>query len=196
MPIAAFGYSIIAELFAVRAEARDPEKLGPSVHKATAIVASIYCVVGVIGALAFEDPGSNLLANFDGDGLVDVLKLGLVVVITLLYPLINFPTVTALDALAAGGGGAPSHRRRQVFSVLGLGCTIAVDTLLPDIGLVFGLAGSLGLGLVAFCLPTAAFLATAPRTAGNRASRAAGLLVCLAGAAMTVGSTARIIYTA
>jgi hypothetical protein len=196
VPIAAFGYSIIAELFAVRAEARDPAALGASVHAATAIVASIYCVVGVIGALAIEQPGANLLdgSNFEGDVVIDLLKLGLVVVITLLYPLINFPTVTALDALAAGPKGAPSHARRKLFSVVGLLCVIAIDTLLPDIGLVFGLAGSLGLGLIAFCLPTAAFLAKAPRT--ERAQIAAGLVVFLAGAAMTVGSTARILYMA
>ena len=196
VPIAAFGYSIIAELFAVRAEARDPAALGASVHAATAIVASIYCVVGLIGALAIEQPGANLLdgSNFEGDVVIDLLKLGLVVVITLLYPLINFPTVTALDALAAGPKGAPSHARRKLFSVVGLLCVIAIDTLLPDIGLVFGLAGSLGLGLIAFCLPTAAFLAKAPRT--ERVQIAAGLVVFLAGAAMTVGSTARILYMA
>eukprot|EP00937_MAST-01D_sp_MAST-1D-sp2_P005408 g5408.t1 len=80
VPIAAFGYSIIAELFAVRAEAKDPAALAPSVHRAAAIVASIYCVVGIIGALAFDGKvcPDNLLNCFPDDRVVHWLELGLV----------------------------------------------------------------------------------------------------------------------
>ena len=90
-PQAAFGFSLIAELFAVRAEAtrpvarsilaglcgrhrrlvalsaccygqhRRPELLSGCAHKAAAIVTTIYVCVGLIGALAFESPQSNLL---------------------------------------------------------------------------------------------------------------------------------------
>jgi amino acid permease len=193
-PIVAFGFSVIAELFAVREEAQDPEELGRSVHVATAIVALIYASVGLLGALAFEDPGQNLLTNFPGDHLVALLSLLLVFALTLLYPLINFPTTQCLDALWAGEGGALSLRRRRVFSVLGLGAVVAVDTLLPNVGEVFGISGSLGLGLIAYVLPCAASLAF-PEIYGG-AWRAALWVVLAVGAALTLGSTGQIIFTA
>ena len=157
--MAAFGYSMVAELFAVRAEANEPEKLGRSVHVGLAIAAGLYCFVGTVGALAYPDPRANILEQFlpfAEHRFVAVLCLGLVAMVTLLYPLINFPTVQALDALLAGPAGPPSLRRRRALSVLGLAAVVATDALLPHLDTIFGLAGSLGLGLIAFCLPAAA----------------------------------------
>jgi hypothetical protein len=61
----------------------------------------------------------------------------------------------------------------------------------------YGLAGSLGLGLISFCLPVAAFLGY--RAARNRLGLmwvAAASVVLCAGVVMTIGSTTRIIYGA
>merc|ERR1712080_455384 len=103
----------------------------------------------------------------------------------------------ALDRLCQGGapGGSPSHGRRQVWSVLCLAAVILTDTLLPNLDTVFGLAGSLGLGLLAFVLPTAAFLGQPERNA-SLLWVAGACVVLVAGTAMTVGSTARILYLA
>merc|ERR1719191_142461 len=81
-PVAAFGFSIVAELFAVRAEAKRPEQMSRCVHVATAIVSSLYLSVGLVCALAY--PGTNsrdILFNFLDEGFFVALMLGLVVAI-------------------------------------------------------------------------------------------------------------------
>ena len=205
--MAAFGYSMVAELFAVRAEANEPEKIGKSVHIGLAIAASLYCFVGTIGALAYDNnplKGGPIPANileafmpFKKHRFVAVLCLGLIFMITLLYPLINYPTVQAVDAIFAGPAGPPSLRRRRVLSVVGLGLVIATDVLLPNLGTIFGIAASLGLGLIAFCLPVAAFLALpAARTRLGGAWTAGAALVLALGGVMMVLSTAYILIAA
>merc|ERR1712232_1478030 len=199
VPVAGFGFSIVAELFSVRAEAKDPRKLGRCVHIATVIVVIVYLFVGMVGMLAFEKLGDSILDSFD-DQFMSALKLGLCVVITLLYPLINFPTVYAIDALIAGEGGAPSLRRKRVASVLVWMSVLALDTLVKDLGLVFGLAGSLGLGLLAYVLPAAGSLGTLRHIpVGMRVSvpaTMATIVVLVMGLVMTIGSTVRIVYSA
>lgn len=197
VPIAAFGYSTVAELFAVRAEATDPASLESSVHWAMVTIVSIYLSVGLTGALAYDDPGANVLDNFVDDNFVALLSFGLVVVITLLYPLINWPTAAALDALYAGPKGTPSFARRRVWTLLNLAAIVTMDALLPSLETAFGLAGALGLGLIAFCLPAAAFLGARSRDGGQkRWWHAAALVIFLAGGTMTIGSTTRIIIVA
>ena len=203
VPIAAFGYSMVAELFSVRSEAMDPRKLPRSVHIAMAIIVTIYTTVGIIGALAFEKPGANVLENFHDDNVINILVLGLCIMITLLYPLINWPTVNAVDALIAGPGGVSSHTRKKRISVACLCLIILLDNLLGrSIGTVFGLAGSIGLGLIAFVLPVLTFLVDAlGRNVSLQMKRrkmwiGATAIILLAGAGMTIGSTARILYAA
>ena len=169
-------------------------------HVGLAIAAGLYCFVGTVGALAYPDPRANILEQFlpfAEHRFVAVLCLGLVAMVTLLYPLINFPTVQALDALLAGPAGPPSLRRRRALSVLGLAAVVATDALLPHLDTIFGLAGSLGLGLIAFCLPAAAVIAWAPARARlGRAWVAGAALVLLAGATMMIVSTCYILAAA
>merc|ERR1719272_187580 len=120
--------------------------------------------------------------------------------ITLLYPIINFPCVQAVDALR-GRFTAPSMRRWKTMSVLGLVFVLLIDTAIIDLNDVFGLSGSLGLGLVAYVLPCSAGLAVYLRQrshgSGERlpvAMVASAAVVLAAGLLMTIGSTASIIY--
>ena len=76
---------MIIEVFAVRAEARERHRLGQAVHVAIAAVVVIMCSVGIVGALAIEEPGGNVLTNFAGNRFIAAISLGLVIIITLLY---------------------------------------------------------------------------------------------------------------
>jgi hypothetical protein len=101
----------------------------------------------------------------------------------------------ALDSLLSRKGSPPNYTRRRLASLAGLACVIGMDTLVPDIDDVFSLAGSLGLGLMAFTLPPAAFLGvraahTKPRTCGV----AVAVVLTLVGLMLTFGSTSITIY--
>jgi amino acid permease len=201
VPTAAFGFSSIVELFHVRAEIKKPELMGRCVHIASTIIVVVYLSVGLIGALAFQNPGSDFLERFPDSHLVAILRLGIIIMITLLYPIINFPCVSAIGALP-GNFAAPSMRAWRTMSVIGLCLVLFIDTsisLASTHGLddVFGISGSLGLGLVAYTLPCAAFLAISLRARRDSPlpahhAIAAGIILCL-GLFMTIGSTAWII---
>ena len=185
---------MIIEVFAVRAEAREREKLGQSVHVAMTIVVFIMCVVGIVGALAVESPSANILTHFAGERFIAAVSFGLLLMITLLFPLINFPMAVALDSLFSPRGAGPNFGRRRLISFLGLVAIIGMDTLVPDVDSVFSLAGSLGLGLMAFTLPPAAFLAIKDARRGRFVVVALAILLLLAGVALTGGSTSFTIY--
>jgi len=196
VPNMAFGFSSIVELFHVRAEMKRPEAMSKCAHVATALVCSLYMFVGLIGAMAFSAPGGNLLENFPTNHVISMLRLGIIVVITLLYPIINFPCVSSLLALR-GRFSAPSMRSWRITSILCLIFVLLIDTLVTNLGDLFGLSGSLGLGLVAYVLPASAGLAVhfqQPREArmpvGVVASAA---IVLVLGLVMTIGSTALIL---
>lgn len=202
-PIAAFGYSLVAELFAIRSEMKRPHELKMCAHKASAIVTSIYVVVGLIGASAFEDPGSNLLSQWSSDRSVAWVSFGLILVITLLYPLINWVIVHSVHdfALSLGllraNGATSAFARKRIITVAVLCFTIGLCTAVDDLSYVFALAGSLGLGLIAFVLPSAVYLTVAMRAdrVGVSPCFIAASVACLCvGSVMTVGSTTSVVW--
>jgi len=201
-PVIAFGFSSIAELFHVRAEMKNPAMLGRCAHAASVLVAGLYLLIGLVGTLAFASPGSNLLEDFPGSHLVSVIRLGIILMVTFLYPIINFPYCQAVDALIAGRFGTPSTFRWKLVSIVGFVGVLLVDTLVTALDAVFGLAGGLGLGLIAYMLPSAAGLAVAfqrRHEAPVRSLRSWAHIICMAvvfiiGVALTFGSTSWIIY--
>lgn len=199
VPNAAFGFSIVAELFAVRAEAKDPLTLGRSVHIATGIVVSLYICVGTAGCMAFKTVGASVLDSFT-DHAFSGFKLCLCVIITLLYPIINFPAVGAIDAMIGGPDRAPSLYRRRVASIALFISVVVVDTFVTNLNLVFGLAGSLGLGLLAYVLPCSAVLGAQVKLPQEDKMSTGSLIpitvVLLIGMVMTVAGTGWILHTA
>ena len=87
-----------------------------------------------------------------------LLSLGLIIVITLLYPIITFPVVQSVNALISGNDRSPSLSMRRTISLVGMGLALLLDTVVVDMGYVFGLCGSPGLGFLAYVLPCASFL--------------------------------------
>lgn len=205
-PVVAFGFSSIAELFHVRAEIKKVDNLGRCAHIATLIVVGLYLLIGVVGTLAFQDPGPNVLQNFPDSHVVSVFRLVIIVMVTLLYPIINFPCMQAVDALIAGRFGTPSMWRWKLEAIIGLVLVLIVNTFITDLDAVFGLCGSLGLGLIAYVFPCAAALAVARQgsvaSAGDSQARPVAKFIRLScatvvlaiGLVLTVGSTASIIY--
>ena len=81
----------------------------------------------------------------------------MLIVITLLYPVINYPAVAGLDAICFPTRHA-SMTRRRLWSCGLLAGVVAINVALPNIGTAFGLCGALGLGTLAYALPGACFL--------------------------------------
>lgn len=203
-PVVAFGFSSIAELFHVRAEIKKPELLSRCAHVATGIVVSLYFAVWFICALAFEKPGSNVLENFPGNHLIAIFRMAILVMVVMLYPIINFPCMQAIDALIAGRFGTSSTWRWKLEAMIGFALVVVIDTMVTRLDYLFGLCGSLGLGLIAYTLPGAAALAVAFRMPGavlvhgSLSARvvqvASAVFILAVGLVMTFGSTAWIIY--
>lgn len=203
-PVVAFGFSSIAELFHVRAEIKKPELLSRCAHVATGIVVSLYFAVGFVCALAFEKPGSNVLQNFPGNHLIAIFRMAILIMVIMLYPLINFPCMQAIDALVAGRFGTPSMWRWKLEAIIGLALVVLIDTVVARLDYLFGLCGSLGLGLIAYTLPGAAALAVAFRMPGAAlvhgslsarvAQVACAVFILAVGLVLTFGSTGWIIY--
>ena len=134
--------------------------------------------------------------------MIALLSLGLITIVTLLYPLINFPMVQGVAGFVTGTTSPPTQTR-AIISVVALLACLVLDTTVKQMGLVFGLAGSLGLGLLAYVLPAAAFLTISRNPAiahklGNSTRMATTLacIVLIVGLVMTIGSTGRILYSA
>jgi amino acid permease len=199
-PVVAFGFSSIAELFHVRAEMKKPELLSRCAHLATGIIVSLYFAIGFICALAFEKPGPNVLENFPGNHLIAICRMAILVLVVMLYPIINFPCMQAIDALIAGRDGTPSMWRWKLETVIGLALIIVVNTVVVRLDYVMGLSGSLGGGLFAYVLPAAAALDVAFRTPvhGSLPARvvqvACAVFIVVVGLVLTFGSTGWIIY--
>merc|ERR1711879_961725 len=72
----------------------------------------------------------------------------MVVCITLLYPILNYPMVVAIEAIV---GKFPYSR--PIISLLGCIGIVLVTIVVSDIADLFGLCSSLGLGSVMFVIP-------------------------------------------
>ena len=123
-----------------------------------------------------------------------LLSLGLIIIITLLYPITTFPVVQSVNALISGNDRSPSLSMRRTISLVGMGLALLLDTAVVDMGYVFGLCGSRGLGFLVYVLPCASFLSImlAKRKAFSVSSVCAVLIVIM-GLVMAFGSTARVI---
>ena len=107
---------------------------------------------------------------------------------------ILYAVVQSVNALISGNDRSPSLSMRLIISLVGMGLALLLDTAVVDMGYVFGLCGSRGLGFFAYVLPCASFLSImlAKRKAFSVSSVCAVLIVIM-GLVMAFGSTARVI---
>merc|ERR1712232_85338 len=112
----------------VRSEAKDRATIGRCIHIATVIVTAVYFFVGLAGALAFETPTDNILLSFIDERFFKILMFFLTLLIALLYPIINFPAVAAIDAMFAGREGQSSQCRRKIATLFMVLVVVVIDS--------------------------------------------------------------------
>jgi hypothetical protein len=125
---------------------------------------------------------------------VALLSLALIIIIPRPYPILTCPIVQSVNALISGNDRSPSLSMRRTISLVGMGLALLLDTAVVDMGYVFGLCGSRGLGFLAYVLPCASFLSImlAKRKAFS-VSSACAVLIVIMGLVMAFGLTARVI---
>ena len=196
-----------------------------AVSAATGLCCLIYTSVALLCVLAWgvrcNSPSGNVLYLVSMSNYwVDFWCFALIVSITLLYPVINFPMVanaeTVLLLLVTGhvpgtaacaervqqlqcgqGAGARALRmRREIMSMAGVVLVVAIDAAVADLADLFGLCGSLGLGAISLVLPALMYLWNYNKDGRTRTSvHVLGSAVTLAlGLTVTFGTTGVILH--
>lgn len=163
----AFAFTGIPTLFPAIREMQKPERAASAVNISTVICFIVYLVAGLAGGFAF---GTTVQSNCIYDILpqhrntVRPLILLMVVFIVLLYPLINYPIVQAFQNVIWGDESRAPYWSRPFISCVTVVMVAVVDFVVTDLGDLFGLCGSLGLGSVVYIIPCACFLKIDPRS--------------------------------
>jgi len=155
-----FAYTSLMALFPVLSDMSSPST-APKVVAASSITCfMIYLATALAGAWAFgAATQSNCIYNIlPGDRMAFRLPvLALVAMVTLLYPIINFPMVTAVEGLVG-----ESRYSRVIISTVGAAIVVCTDMFVKDLVDLFGLCGALGLGSVIYVIPCLCFLKSDP----------------------------------
>ncbi|XP_071713865.1 amino acid transporter AVT6E-like [Rutidosis leptorrhynchoides] len=144
-------------------EGRSPHKMNTVGRMTTVLCISIYCLTAISGYLLFgNDTESDVLTNFDkplgkefSTVLNYIVRVGYVLHLILVFPVIHFSLRQTVDALAFEGS-APLHESRQrcliwTFTLLALvyiGCT-----MIPSIWTAFKLTGATTAVALGFTFP-------------------------------------------
>jgi len=178
-----------------------------SVSLASSVCCVFYASLSLLCVLAW----GNLCANNNGNILylfpandywITFWCFALVIAVTLLYPIINVPMVNNLETLvmivvnepprkATGCTAFAIRNRRAIISMIGMAVVIFLDTLVTDLADIFGLCGSLGLGMVSMILP--ALLALKNRHRLPTRDWFGASFVLIIGLVVTFGSSTSII---
>jgi len=218
-----FAYSGIVNLPGVTKEMRpvpkSAQEAGKPVIYSTIVCFIVYTMVSVSSVLAYGTACStgngDVLYLVSPDNLwVTFWCLALVGVITLLYPVINFPAVsegeTVINLLLTSSApgtaefdqevaalgtsrlfGGLYRNKRAALSLLYAAIVIGIDMFVKDLGSLFGLCGGLGLSMVSMILPALMYLAA---FRGRHSRHTIGAVcVLVVGITILFGSTISII---
>lgn len=189
-----FAFSSANVIFPTVDEMDDKRASGRPILYSTLVCLVVYFGTGVAGAMTFGTGAqSNCLYNVKGDDRVQwwgnlPLVFGLLVCILLLYPIINYPMVTSVQALVWGPGEAYPSWSRGLISCVGVVGVGLVDYFVTDLVDLFGLCGSLGLGSTAYMLPALCYLGAEPRSWCDPHAQGA-VIVLVVGLTVTTVST-------
>lgn len=155
-----FAFTGCVNLFATVDQMKSPSQAPKAIAGSSALCFAVYFSVALLGALTFG-------TSTQGDCLYNVLTYHrdtlrplifmLVVFIVLLYPIINFPLVYNIQSLIWGKNNPPTWSR-SVITVVTMLIVLCVDYFVTDIYDLFGLCGTLGLGISCLVLPCVIFL--------------------------------------
>jgi amino acid permease len=178
LPAIAFAFTGTFCLFPVFLEAKDKSYKGmdKSVLLSTLVCALGYQFVSVIGAFTFgRDIGQDsfsggtsksYLYDFPPDHIVvSICCLALVVVITLLYNVIEFPMISAVEELMQmlPLPECVDYRKaflkwklhRMLISICGMVVVVFINLQFKSLVVLFGLCGGYGITLVTYTIPSA-----------------------------------------
>jgi amino acid permease len=181
-----FAYTSLMGLFPVMSETSKPEQTPMAVRGSSVVCFIIYVAMALAGALTFgtatmSDCMYNILPEhrmaFRGPALA------LVACITLLYPVINFPMVIAVESLVG-----ETRYSRMIISLVAALVLVCINMFVKDIVDLFGLCGSLGLGSIIYTIPCLSFLRTDPSPILSF-RKVGALLTLLLGLSVTFVST-------
>lgn len=136
-----------------------------------ALCTAVYLATAAFGYLLFGDAtSSDVLANFDADlglskPLDDLVRVGYVVHLMLVFPIVFFPLRQALDDALFYGAAPPlaaAPRRFHALTLSAVACIFLLSILIPDIYLIFSFLGAAVAVSVGFTFPALISLRTEP----------------------------------
>jgi amino acid permease len=173
IPAIAFAFSSTFCLFPVYREITNKQDIKKAVSHSTLMILGGYVLVATIGVATFGktldidaftgQPSQEYLYSFPPDHyVVTFLCFVLVVCITLLYGVINFPMVQGvletMEILKVPSNVLQSTHTRNIITLLGMILVVLINNAFDDLTDVFGLCGAWGVGMVVYAVPSAVAL--------------------------------------
>lgn len=175
------------------------DKSLPNVKKAVGFSTLICCLgytlVALVGVLTF---GNHVgYDDFNGPGaanylyvfpmshyVITVLSFGLIVVITLLYAVLNYPFVKAVKTClklalpqCLSNPFLAWQHSQLVLTLVGMVIVVFVNTSLKNISTLFSLSGGWGCAFVCYCIPSILVLKDGDQTLTTKTAMVASLLL-------------------
>jgi len=183
IPTIAFAYTGTLVLMPVLQEFKQkdsPKAVHDLIGASTLVCLLGYGVFSLIVVMTFgvnvdkdtydNSTASSVLYLFPPDHYgVTLLKLGLVIVITLLYPIINYPVLHGFETMLRIMGTDPEQWtmsytvRRLLLTLAGMAFVAFLNIKAADLLQLFGLCGSWGVSLVCYVLPLLFYLKLCPK---------------------------------
>eukprot|EP00992_Anisonema_acinus_P010235 TRINITY_DN6425_c0_g1_i1.p1 TRINITY_DN6425_c0_g1~~TRINITY_DN6425_c0_g1_i1.p1 ORF type:complete len:501 (-),score=110.79 TRINITY_DN6425_c0_g1_i1:65-1519(-) len=202
MSVAAIVYCAQLCLFPVLHElkGRSVPRMRRALRMASAGCCTVYCSVALMGSLAWgKKADANIIYSVPmNDYWVDLLGFLLIICLTLLYPIINYPLVNAVQTVLSTERfltfGGRDHSR-EVLSIFFAIAVVVIVSCVPDLDDIFSLCGSLGQGLVCWIMPSVSYLRLATGRPWFAPSKLITVLLLLVGLSLTgFGSTLTIMH--
>jgi hypothetical protein len=165
LPILTFAFTGHAVLFPCVARMREPTvgRVMRLVRRSLACATAVYVSLGLGGYVLFgEDTAGNVLRNLHSSrppAAAIALKLVLFCSVCAATPVTLRPLSELVLLLLGGSGTASSSLHLFAAHAAVLSLALSLSLLLPNMELVFALAGSTAAVMYAYILPAAAFLA-------------------------------------
>jgi amino acid permease len=157
LPTLFFAFSNTTAVFPIYVEMKQPtrRRFGQVQILSGIVVLFAYVLAGAMTYVRYgDDVKSNFLNNFSTTETVPILmRLAFSFTLITTYPLVMFPTRLAVEHLFLGIKRQFSALEFSLTTVLIAAGTFGVAAATDDVGIVFGLTGSVGTSLLSFVLP-------------------------------------------
>ncbi|XP_038984092.1 amino acid transporter AVT6E [Phoenix dactylifera] len=140
---------------------KTPQKMNRVGRITTVLCVSVYASTAISGYLLFgDDTESDVLTNFDkdlgikfGSVLNFVVRIGYVLHLLLVFPVIHFSLRQTVDALVFSGSATESRKKMLALTAVLLGIIYLGSTTIPNIWVAFKFTGATTGPLLGFIFP-------------------------------------------